>query len=145
MNPKALIAGALLDCPVHKISAADSNKFVLLFGGDDAPFVSVIEIFDEKGKTPPNFHKEAYEYFYVLHGEGVANIGEEVVALQPGSYLLVPPGVNHEVHNTGEGRLYVLTTMVPDEQFTQMILSGPKAELDEEDRKKLQVGSDFLV
>jgi hypothetical protein len=37
------------------------------------------------------------------------------------------------VENTGEGKLYVLTTMVPDERFSELIRSGPEANLDEED------------
>lgn len=137
MTKNQIIAGSLTDCLVNKISAADSNKFVLLCDGEQVPFVSVVEIFDEGGKTPPNMHKEAYEYFYVLDGEGYAVVEEETIPLKQGSYLIIPPGKNHEVHNTGKGKLYVLTTMVPDEDFSNLIKAGPKAELDEEDHKKL--------
>lgn len=128
-----LLAGSLKDCPVKKISANDSNKFVLLCDGDQASFVSVVEIFDENGKTPPNVHPSAVEYFYVLKGEGKAVVGGQMVEIRTGSFLIVPPGLSHEVHNTGQGRLYVLTTMVPDEKFSAMIKAGPVAELDEDD------------
>lgn len=134
---KSLIAANYKDCPVHKISSKDSNKFVLLCDGTQVPFVSVVEIFDVDGKTPPNFHKEAYEYFYVLSGEGIAKVEDTEIEIKTGSYFIVPPGSNHAVFNKGEGRLYVLTTMVPDEKFSKMIKSGPKASLDEEDLKVL--------
>jgi oxalate decarboxylase/phosphoglucose isomerase-like protein (cupin superfamily) len=128
-----LTAGYFETQPVYKISPSDSNKFVLLCDSTEVPFVSVIEIFDVGGQTPPNEHSEAYEYFYVLAGEGVAIMGESELAIQTGSYFVVPPGNNHQVRNTGESRLYVLTTMIPDEQFSQLIKSGPAASLDEED------------
>ena len=133
MIPTQVLAGSFTDCPVMKISEKDTNKFVLLCDEENAPFVSVVEIFDVGGKTPPNMHKEAVEYFYVLKGEGKGYVGGQEVALKPGSFLIVPPGQTHEVHNTGDGKLYVLTTMVPDEQFSKLIKSGIPATLDAED------------
>lgn len=133
MSIPGSIAGHFEDCPVHKIASSDSNKFVLLCDGSQVPFVSVIEIFDEGGQTPPNVHSEAYEYFYVLDGEGIAIMGDTELPIQIGSFFVVPPGNTHQVKNTGSGRLYVLTTMIPDEKFTNLIKSGPKASLDEAD------------
>lgn len=138
MTIEGLVLGHFEDCPVRKISSKDSNKFVLLCDGTQAPFVSVVEIFDAGGKTPPNEHAEAHEYFYVLEGEGVAVVGEMETSIRTGSFFIVPPGHNHEVRNTGAGRLYVLTTMVPDEKFSDLIKSGPAASLDEEDLKVLR-------
>jgi quercetin dioxygenase-like cupin family protein len=133
MNIPGSIAGHFEDCPVHKISSSDSNKFVILCDGALVPFVSVVEIFDEGGKTPPNEHSQAYEYFYVLAGEGIAVMGDAELSIKVGSFFVVPPETNHQVRNTGKGRLYVLTTMIPDEKFTDLIKSGPKASLDEAD------------
>ncbi|ALS22564.1 MULTISPECIES: cupin domain-containing protein [Paenibacillus] len=138
MSLKGWVAGNYTECPVHKISEKDSNKFVLLCDGEQAPFVSVLEIFDEGGKTPPNEHAAAHEYFYVLAGEGTAVVGDTKIPVRTGSFFIVPPGNNHEVHNTGKGRLYVLTTMIPDEQFSNLIKSGPAASLDEEDLRVIE-------
>ncbi|WP_217592392.1 cupin domain-containing protein [Cohnella sp. GbtcB17] len=132
-----LVLGRFEQCPVRKISAKDTNKFVLLCDGTQAPFVSVVEIFDKDGQTPPNEHAEAHEYFYVLSGEGVAVVGDKEAAIGTGSFFVVPPGNNHQVRNTGSGRLYVLTTMVPDEGFSDLIKSGPEAMLDEDDLRVL--------
>lgn len=133
MSMNNLVIGHFEDCPVYKISPNDSNKFVLLCDGGQVPFVSVVEIFDEGGMTPPNEHSEAFEYFYVLSGEGIGIVGDQEAIIRTGSFFIVPPGNNHQVINTGTQRLYVLTTMIPDEKFSDLIKSGPKSSLDEED------------
>jgi mannose-6-phosphate isomerase-like protein (cupin superfamily) len=138
MTTPSLVLGSFEHGPVRKISAKDTNKFVLLCDGTQVPFVSVVEIFDKGGQTPPNEHAGAYEYFYVLEGEGVAIVGDTEAAIGKGSYFVVPPGNSHQVRNTGAGRLYVLTTMVPDEKFSDLIKAGPEAELDEEDLRVLK-------
>lgn len=137
MNQPALLAGKYDQSPVYKISPKDSNKFVLLCDGTQVPFVSVVEIFDIDGKTPPNEHAEAFEYFYVLHGEGTASVGDASMSIEQGSYFIVSPGQTHQVINTGSSRLYVLTTMVPDEKFSDLIKSGVAAALDDEDLRIL--------
>ncbi|MDQ6423217.1 isochorismatase family protein [Paenibacillus sp. LHD-117] len=133
MTMPALYAGRFDQSPVYRISPKDSNKFVLLCDGTQVPFVSVVEIFDVGGQTPPNEHAEAFEYFYVLHGEGIATVGEDSMPIGQGSYFIVTPGQLHQVRNTGGSRLYVLTTMVPDEKFSDLIKSGVTDSLDEED------------
>ncbi|WP_223067737.1 cupin domain-containing protein [Paenibacillus caui] len=129
-----LIAGNFEDYPVHKISAKDTNKFVLLFDREQVSFTSFLEIFDVGGRTPSNEHREAYEYFYVLKGEGIAKVGSEYeTPIRQGSFIVIPPGNHHDIINTGNTRMYCLTTMVPDEKFSDLIKAGPLAELDEED------------
>lgn len=138
MTIPGLVLGRFEACPVRKIAPKDSNKFVLLCDGTQVPFVSVVEIFDVGGQTPPNEHADAYEYFYVLSGEGTATVGGEETGIGTGSFFVVPPGHNHQVKNTGKGKLYVLTTMVPDERFSDLIKAGPAAGLDEEDLRVLR-------
>jgi mannose-6-phosphate isomerase-like protein (cupin superfamily) len=109
-----------------------TNRFALLFDpvGEAAPFVACVEIFDPGGATPPNRHARAHEMFFVLAGEGVAEVGGRATAIATGDSLLLPPGEVHVIRNTGPGRLYCLTTMVPDEDFAALIRSGEPAELD---------------
>jgi hypothetical protein len=45
----------------------------------------------------------------------------------------VPPGTEHVIANTGPGRLYCLTLMVPDEDFAVLIRNGTRVPLDAED------------
>jgi len=128
-----------LDAPVFRISPGDSNYFVLLFDPQADAFssIAVIEIFTLGGATPPNMHKDAHEMFYVLHGEGVARCAGEEVALRKGSALLLRPGSEHVVQNTGRSKLYTLTLMVPNEGFAELIRAGERLELDAEDRAVL--------
>ena len=127
------LAGAA--CPVFRIAAGETNKFVMLVDPlvEKTGFIQVLEIFDVGGFTPPNQHRAADEVFVVLHGQGVASLGDVQVDVKAGSVLLLRPGHLHAVRNTGANRLYCLTTMVPDEDFAKLITSGIKDSLDEED------------
>ncbi len=133
------IARGLLDCKVYRIKREDTNKFALLADpvGEGTGFITVIEIFDVGGKTPPNSHVAADELFYVLHGEGVAVCEGKRFPVRKGSSFLVRAGAEHVVENTGLSRLYCLTTMVPNEGFAELIRGGVEDCLDEEDLRIL--------
>lgn len=136
----APIAGDLTTYPVYKISEKDTNKFALLCDTttDALPFMMCIEIFDVGGATPVNRHEAAFEHFYVLSGSGIAKVGDEEIVLCPGAHLIVPMQTDHVVQNTGSSKLYVLTTMVPDENFCSLIHSGIEVSLDDEDIRVLK-------
>jgi len=127
------------NCPVFRIGAGETNKFVVLVDPliEQTGFIMVLEIFDVGGFTPPNQHRAAEEVFVVLHGQGQASVGEEMLNIQPGTVLLLRPGHAHAVRNTGQTRLYCLTTMVPDEDFAMLITNGIKDVLDEQDHAVL--------
>ena len=129
------------DYATHRIKAEDTNKFALIADPlmHGLPFVAVVEIFDTGGKTPPNSHQAAWEMFYVLEGSGIARCDGHEAAISPGDTLILPPGSLHEVENTGPGRLYCLTVMVPNEGFAELIRGGPTDILDAEDRRVLRV------
>ncbi len=118
-----------------RISPGDSNRLALIFDpvADGANFVAAVEIFDHGGRTPPNQHAVGQEMFFVLKGEGRACCEGRTVDVRPGDSLLLKPGTMHELENTGPGRLYCLTIMVPDDGFAALIRSGVRAELDAED------------
>src|SRR5262245_35574990 len=124
------------DCRVSRISAADTNKFVLAVDpvADRLPFISVIEIFDVGGKTPPNTHQHAHEMFYVLSGRGRAYCAGKSYDVAKGDTLVLPPGLEHVVENTGPDKLYCLTVLVPNEGFAELIRAGAPMELDAGDR-----------
>ncbi|NVN13613.1 cupin domain-containing protein [Nguyenibacter vanlangensis] len=122
-----------------RISPADSNYFAILFdahaGGTRS--VAVVEIFAVGGRTPPNTHRAADEMFVVLSGEGRAICDGQSTTLRKGDALLVRPGAEHVVENTGTSKLYTLTVMIPDEEFGALIRSGERVALDEEDLRVL--------
>ena len=123
------------DCRVSRIAPADTNKFVMMVDplADRAPFVSVVEIFDVGGKTPPNVHVEAHEMFYVLSGMGRAYCNGRTYDVARGDTLVLPPGMEHMVENTGPEKLHCLTVMVPNEGFAELIRAGETMALDKAD------------
>lgn len=119
----------------RRISPADTNYFALLFDPESdciAP-VCVIEIFTVGGATPPNAHRHAHEFFYVLSGEGIARCGGLSYPISKGDALMLRPGAEHVIENTGLGKLYTLTFMVPNEGFAELIRAGQPVTLDDED------------
>jgi oxalate decarboxylase/phosphoglucose isomerase-like protein (cupin superfamily) len=54
--------------------------------------------------------------------------------------LIVPPGLTHVVENIGPGKLYCLTTMMPDEEFAALIRAGIPTALTDEDLRVLGSG-----
>ena len=77
---------AAADCPVYRIALGETNKFVMLVDPlvEKTGFIQVLEIFDVGGFTPPNQHRAAEEVFVVLHGQGVAKLGDTEVNVKPG-------------------------------------------------------------
>jgi mannose-6-phosphate isomerase-like protein (cupin superfamily) len=123
------------DYRAYRISPGDTNRLAIIFDpvGEGTSFIACVEIFDVGGRTPPNAHLRAHEMFFVLKGEGLAQAGDRTVPIKTGDSLLVPPGSTHVIENTGRGRLYTLTLMVPDEEFAALIRRGTPVELDDED------------
>jgi mannose-6-phosphate isomerase-like protein (cupin superfamily) len=132
------VSGAVLSGPLtaeaFRISPGDTNYFALLFdAADGIEPVCVVEIFAVGGRTPPNSHRLAHEFFYVLAGEGVATVGGTRTPLRRGDALLVRPGCEHVIENTGPDKLYTVTVMFPDEGFAAMIRAGQRVALDDDD------------
>lgn len=120
-----------------RIAPNDSNYFACLFDplADGVNFTMVVEIFEPGGRTPPNTHQVAFESFFVLAGTGVARAQDRTMSIGPGDAMVLAPGVEHVVENTGAGKLYCLTMMTPNEGFAELIRAGQPVELTEEDRR----------
>ncbi|MFH0302295.1 cupin domain-containing protein [Bradyrhizobium sp. 31Argb] len=136
----AFSAVDLAQATAFRISPKDTNYFVMLFDQetDRIDNVFVIEIFKVGGATPPNEHSGAHEFFHVLHGEGVAHCDGKTVAIKKGDSLLLHPGSEHVIENTGTGKLYTLTVMTPNEDFAELIRGGERVEFEADDIRILQ-------
>ena len=122
-----------------RIAPGDTNYFAVLFDptAENFSHIAVVEIFTRGGATPPNTHARAHEFFYVLAGEGTATCGGVTKKIGKGDAILVQPGHEHIITNTGAGKLYTLTLMLPNEGFSELIRNGEKVTLDAEDRAVL--------
>ncbi len=127
------------DYQAYRISPHDSNRLAIVFDPAIAntSLTCCVEIFDVGGKTPPNRHQLAIEMFFILKGEGRAVCDGKSMNIKAGDSLLVPATGTHVIENTGNGRLYTLTIMVPNEDFAELIRSGTPVELDAEDMSVL--------
>jgi mannose-6-phosphate isomerase-like protein (cupin superfamily) len=136
----AFSAVDLANAQAFRISPGDTNYFVMLFDKDSDKIdnIFVIEIFKAGGATPPNEHAAAHEFFHVLHGEGVARCDGKTLPIRKGSSLLLHPGSEHVIENTGAGKLYTLTVMTPNEGFAELIRGGERVELEADDIRILQ-------
>ncbi|MEQ8658371.1 MAG: cupin domain-containing protein [Hyphomicrobiales bacterium] len=130
-----VVAKAPADLKAYKISPDDTNYFACLADpvAEGVPFTFIVEIYEKGGATPPNTHSIAHEFFFILEGTGKGMCDGVEVDLAPGSSLLIPPGKEHIVKNTGAGKLYALCAMVPNEEFAELIHSGQEVALTDED------------
>lgn len=131
------------DYKAFQISPDDTNYMICIAdpiadAAEGVGFTAIVEVYRHGGKTPPNAHAVAHEMFYVLAGEGTATCDGESVALTAGDSIVVPPGTEHVVENTGAGKLYTLTVMVPNEEFAELIHAGEPVALDAEDMAVLR-------
>jgi mannose-6-phosphate isomerase-like protein (cupin superfamily) len=124
------------DYRAYRISPDDTNYMVCIadpVADAGIGFTAIVEIYEKGGKTPPNTHAAAQELFYVLAGEGVAYCDGATTPLGPGDSIVVMPGTEHVVENTGPGKLYTLTVMVPNEDFAELIHNGAEVPVTPED------------
>ncbi|WP_199294557.1 cupin domain-containing protein [Anabaena sp. FACHB-1237] len=123
------------DYQAYRISPHDSNRLAIIFDSTTAntSLTCCVEIFDVGGQTPPNRHQNAVEMFFILKGEGIVICDGKKAGIKAGDSLLVPPTGTHLIRNTGDTRLYTLTFMVPNEEFSELIRSGIPVEFDDED------------
>lgn len=136
MMPTSSIAKRAADLQAFRIAPGDTNYFACLLDplADGVSFTLVVEIFEPGGKTPPNTHTTAEEAFFVLSGTGKALAEGSTRDIGPGDVLVLRPGVEHVVENSGPGKLYCLTMMTPNEGFAELIRAGTPVELTAEDR-----------
>lgn len=88
-------------------------------GGDafhllDRPGLSVAEQVLETGASGESHrHRRARQFFYVVQGTATLVVGRKELTLPPGSGAEVPPGVRHQISNTGPDVVRVLVVSSP--------------------------------
>jgi len=111
-----------------KISTADTEGAIFLWE------ITVAE----KSGPPRHVHYYQDEWFFVVQGEFVAEIGGTMYFLSPGDSILLPRGVTHAYAHVSDGVGKMLAAVFPAQTFEQFLeesrLAGPKAtpkEIDE--------------
>ncbi len=81
---------------------------------DTSGSLCILEITDPlKGGVPWHFHREQEEWFYVIEGEYVIEVGDERYELRPGDSVLAPRKVPHVWAHVGEGTGRLLIVFQP--------------------------------
>ena len=112
---KGYLVRHLRDATVVPCPCGTSNR---IFTRDDTPVANlhVTEITDSR----KHYHKKATEYYYILEGNGKMELNDDVIELEPGLAILIPPGTAHRAY----GNIKTLIVVIPaaehgDEYFCE--------------------------
>jgi mannose-6-phosphate isomerase-like protein (cupin superfamily) len=75
--------------------------------------LALITIQPHREGPPVHVHAEEDDAFYVLEGELTFAVDAEEIAAGPGTFVLVPPGVQHTFANRGEAVARFLNVHAP--------------------------------
>jgi mannose-6-phosphate isomerase-like protein (cupin superfamily) len=89
-------------------SCGESRRLITLQDTPDFSF-HVVHILDEE----KHFYRRSTETYFVLEGKGGLELDNETIDVEPGTAILIPPGVRHR----GYGDFKTIVTGTP--AFTQ--------------------------
>lgn len=72
--------------------------------------------------TTPHFHPQTEEIYYILVGQGRMRIMDEVCDVGPGDAIAIPPGLVHQITNTGRDTLTFLCCCAPGYEHADTVL-----------------------
>jgi mannose-6-phosphate isomerase-like protein (cupin superfamily) len=72
--------------------------------------------------TTPHYHPLTEEIYYILKGKGRMRIGDETSSVGPGDAIAIPPGLEHEITNTGDETLVFLCCCAPAYEHADTVL-----------------------
>ena len=75
--------------------------------------LALIEIQPHRSGPPSHMHAEEDDSFYILEGELTFTVEGEEVAAGPGTFVLVPPGLEHTFANHGDALVRMLNVHAP--------------------------------
>jgi mannose-6-phosphate isomerase-like protein (cupin superfamily) len=74
--------------------------------------------------TTPHHHAETEEIYYLLEGTGLMRVGDETMSVGPGDAIAIPPGMLHQITNTGTGLLKLLCCCAPGYEHHDTFLAA---------------------
>lgn len=109
------IMGGQFDC---KVSSNDTNGALCIYD----------TVRQEKGGPALHFHHEQDEWFFVMEGEFIVKVGEEVFNLKAGDSAFAPRKIPHAFAKISEGEAQMMVLFQPagtmEDFFLQMSKMG---------------------
>jgi mannose-6-phosphate isomerase-like protein (cupin superfamily) len=107
---------------VGKLAAAEA--FTTLDGSTIRELAGPVSLPTEKqslaeARVPPgattdaHYHRSSEEIYYFTAGRGRMRLGEQESDIVAGDCVVIPPGVEHKLWNTGDGDLALLCCCAP--------------------------------
>ena len=75
--------------------------------------LAVIEIQPHRSGPPIHQHADEDDSFYILDGELTFTVEDDEVVAGPGTFVLVPPGVQHTFRNDGDALVRMVNVHAP--------------------------------
>ncbi|RCS52906.1 cupin domain-containing protein [Bremerella cremea] len=72
--------------------------------------------------TTAHYHPKTEEIYYITHGQGRMQIGEELREVNVGDAIAIPPGLVHQITNTGTEPLRLLCCCAPAYEHEDTVL-----------------------
>ena len=118
----------------RKIFSTPGIQHQTLAGGSDG--LKVLEVWQQMitpGSWTPVHYHECEEVVVVMNGSGHVTIADERVDFSPGSTLIVPPKVIHQIVNSGDANVLLVATLSetpapclqPGRETDRFALAGP--------------------
>ena len=71
----------------------------------------------------PHYHPQTEEIYYILEGLGEMRLGDERRSVGSGDAIAIPPGVEHQITNTGDVILKFLCCCAPPYEHEDTVLT----------------------
>jgi len=102
------------DVPVVTTETGTKLRVLLDTTRDGRGFLSLaMETLSPGQRNIPHWHAELEEIYYILAGQGLMKIGEEVRSVRAGDTILVPRDQVHCLRNAGDVDLRLLCPVSP--------------------------------
>jgi mannose-6-phosphate isomerase-like protein (cupin superfamily) len=77
------------------------------------------------GTTDAHYHRVSEEIYYFVGGAGRIRLGDDEAEVAAGDCVVIPPGVEHKLWNTGEGDLVLLCCCAPAYSHEDTVITEP--------------------
>ena len=112
-RPSALLLAAGTDCEGESRGLGISTIAFKVTAPNPGEVFILENTFHAKGGPARHLHYEQEEWFYILEGAFLFEVGVERFHLQPGESLLAPRQVSHVWAFVGEGQGRILIAFLP--------------------------------